>query len=253
MTLVGFLRGSTMVVYSRPDAGWSSAECRASRLVDRSRPTTRTVASRRPSRGPSGCPAIVSAMTNAAPEPRAASHRSSLLAKINQQRRLRLHELRVAGPGPPRAGRVLRERRAAVDAGRPRRSRSRATSGPSTRSPTCATKSEYWLGQQGRLVEPVHKPAGSDHYVPVDWDAAIRLVADKLPRPRLARTRPRSTRAAARPTRPRSSTSCSCARSAPTTCPTARTCATSRRAPRCSRRSASGSRRSRTTTSRSPT
>ena len=28
-------------------------------------------------------------------------------------------------------------------------------------------KSEYWLGQQGRLTEPVYKPAGEDHYRPV--------------------------------------------------------------------------------------
>lgn len=41
-------------------------------------------------------------------------------------------------------------------------------------------RSEYWLGSQGRLVEPVHKPAGSDHYVPISWDAAFRLVAEKL-------------------------------------------------------------------------
>jgi len=41
-------------------------------------------------------------------------------------------------------------------------------------------RSEYWLGQQGRLVEPVHKAAGSDHYVPVGWDDAFRLIAGKL-------------------------------------------------------------------------
>ncbi|GEL96467.1 FdhF/YdeP family oxidoreductase [Cellulomonas terrae] len=41
-------------------------------------------------------------------------------------------------------------------------------------------RSEYWLGQQGRLVEPVHKPAGSDHYVPISWVDAFRLVAEKL-------------------------------------------------------------------------
>ena len=41
-------------------------------------------------------------------------------------------------------------------------------------------KSEYWLGMQGRLVEPVHKAAGSDHYVPVSWADALRLVADRL-------------------------------------------------------------------------
>jgi anaerobic selenocysteine-containing dehydrogenase len=43
-----------------------------------------------------------------------------------------------------------------------------------------AERSEYWLGQQGRLTEPVHKPAGSDHYEPVSWDAAFVIVAREL-------------------------------------------------------------------------
>ena len=42
------------------------------------------------------------------------------------------------------------------------------------------TKSEYWLGMQGRLVEPVYKPAGSDHYESVSWDEAFRIIAEKL-------------------------------------------------------------------------
>ncbi|PYI68509.1 hypothetical protein CVV68_06820 [Arthrobacter livingstonensis] len=41
-------------------------------------------------------------------------------------------------------------------------------------------RSEYWLGQQGRLVDPVYKPAGSDHYQPVSWDNAFRIVAREL-------------------------------------------------------------------------
>jgi formate dehydrogenase major subunit len=41
-------------------------------------------------------------------------------------------------------------------------------------------KSEYWLGMQGRLVEPVYKPAGSDHYQPVSWVEAFAIVAEKL-------------------------------------------------------------------------
>lgn len=41
-------------------------------------------------------------------------------------------------------------------------------------------KSDHWLGQQGRLTEPMHKPAGSDHYLPVSWDDALDLVADEL-------------------------------------------------------------------------
>ncbi|KQM16436.1 hypothetical protein ASF83_11475 [Plantibacter sp. Leaf171] len=43
-----------------------------------------------------------------------------------------------------------------------------------------ADKSEYWLGMQGRLSEPVYKPAGSDHYQPVSWDEAFALVGEQL-------------------------------------------------------------------------
>ena len=46
--------------------------------------------------------------------------------------------------------------------------------------PVLLEKSEYWLGMQGRLVEPVYKAADSDHYVPVGWDEAFRIIADKL-------------------------------------------------------------------------
>ncbi|MGI8417041.1 MAG: molybdopterin-dependent oxidoreductase, partial [Nakamurella sp.] len=41
-------------------------------------------------------------------------------------------------------------------------------------------KSEYWLGMQGRLVEPVFKPAGKDRYEPISWESAIAKIADKL-------------------------------------------------------------------------
>ncbi|MFT3661161.1 MAG: FdhF/YdeP family oxidoreductase [Gordonia sp. (in: high G+C Gram-positive bacteria)] len=41
-------------------------------------------------------------------------------------------------------------------------------------------KSEYWLGQQGRLTEPVYKAAGSDHYEPIGWDRAYEVVAEHL-------------------------------------------------------------------------
>jgi formate dehydrogenase major subunit len=33
---------------------------------------------------------------------------------------------------------------------------------------------------QGRLVEPVYKAADSDHYEPISWDEAFRIVSDKL-------------------------------------------------------------------------
>ncbi|POH64207.1 hypothetical protein C3B59_10220 [Cryobacterium zongtaii] len=41
-------------------------------------------------------------------------------------------------------------------------------------------RSEYWLGMQGRLTEPVYKAAGDDHYRPLSWAEAFRLLADKL-------------------------------------------------------------------------
>lgn len=41
-------------------------------------------------------------------------------------------------------------------------------------------KSEYWLGMQGRLVEPVYKRAGSDHYEAVSWDRAFSIIAERL-------------------------------------------------------------------------
>jgi molybdopterin-dependent oxidoreductase alpha subunit len=41
-------------------------------------------------------------------------------------------------------------------------------------------RSEFWLGMQGRLVEPVYKPAGEDHYRPVSWDEAFEIIGNKL-------------------------------------------------------------------------
>jgi molybdopterin-dependent oxidoreductase alpha subunit len=43
-------------------------------------------------------------------------------------------------------------------------------------------RDEYWLGQQGRLTEPVYKPAGSDHYEPVTWERAFEIVGEGLNR-----------------------------------------------------------------------
>ena len=93
-----------------------------------------------------------------------------------------------------------------------------------------AGMSEYWLGLQGRITKPMYKAADSDHYVPLDWDAALDL------RPRSSRasrtpTRQRSTPPAASRTSPRSCSNSSPAPSAPTTCLTAPTCATRPRAP----------------------
>jgi molybdopterin-dependent oxidoreductase alpha subunit len=43
-----------------------------------------------------------------------------------------------------------------------------------------AAKTDYWLGQQGRLTEPVVLRDGATHYEPISWDGAFELIADQL-------------------------------------------------------------------------
>ncbi|HEX6327693.1 MAG TPA: FdhF/YdeP family oxidoreductase [Jiangellaceae bacterium] len=43
-----------------------------------------------------------------------------------------------------------------------------------------ATRSDHWLGQQGRLTQPVLREAGADHYAPVSWDDAFGIIAGEL-------------------------------------------------------------------------
>ncbi len=39
---------------------------------------------------------------------------------------------------------------------------------------------EYWLSQQGRLTHPMVLRPGDDHYRPITWEDAYRLIADEL-------------------------------------------------------------------------
>src|SRR5690606_21970652 len=41
-------------------------------------------------------------------------------------------------------------------------------------------RSEFWLGKQGRIVEPVVLRPGATHYEPIGWDEALELVASEL-------------------------------------------------------------------------
>jgi molybdopterin-dependent oxidoreductase alpha subunit len=41
-------------------------------------------------------------------------------------------------------------------------------------------RSDWWLEEQGRLIEPMIKRAGSDHYEPISWNDAAGVVADQL-------------------------------------------------------------------------
>jgi len=41
-------------------------------------------------------------------------------------------------------------------------------------------RSDWWLEEQGRLTEPLIKPAGADHYQPITWDEAFAVIAEQL-------------------------------------------------------------------------
>ncbi len=41
-------------------------------------------------------------------------------------------------------------------------------------------RSEYWMGEQGRLTEPMVRRAGGTHYEPIGWDGAFALVGEHL-------------------------------------------------------------------------
>ncbi|WP_435243793.1 FdhF/YdeP family oxidoreductase [Streptomyces cucumeris] len=43
-----------------------------------------------------------------------------------------------------------------------------------------ATRSGYWLGQQGRLTHPMYLPEGATSYEPVSWDRAFGIIAEEL-------------------------------------------------------------------------
>ncbi|MGW1988773.1 FdhF/YdeP family oxidoreductase [Embleya sp. NPDC001921] len=43
-----------------------------------------------------------------------------------------------------------------------------------------AGKSDYWLGQQGRLTEPMYLAEGASHYAPISWEDAFKVVAEEL-------------------------------------------------------------------------
>ncbi len=41
-------------------------------------------------------------------------------------------------------------------------------------------RSDHWLGQQGRLTEPMWRPPGADRYEPISWDAALDRISRQL-------------------------------------------------------------------------
>lgn len=46
--------------------------------------------------------------------------------------------------------------------------------------PVLREKTEYWLGNQGRITEPVVLRPGDDHYSPISWREAFALIAEHV-------------------------------------------------------------------------
>ena len=43
-----------------------------------------------------------------------------------------------------------------------------------------ATRSDFWLGKQGRITHPMVLRDGATHYEPISWDDAFKMLADEL-------------------------------------------------------------------------
>ncbi|MEV7441957.1 FdhF/YdeP family oxidoreductase [Streptomyces sp. NPDC091204] len=43
-----------------------------------------------------------------------------------------------------------------------------------------ADRSGYWLGQQGRITEPMYLPEGGDRYEAISWERAFAVIAEEL-------------------------------------------------------------------------
>ena len=43
-----------------------------------------------------------------------------------------------------------------------------------------ASRSGYWLGQQGRITQPMYLPEGADRYEAVAWERAFEIIAEEL-------------------------------------------------------------------------
>jgi len=46
--------------------------------------------------------------------------------------------------------------------------------------PDLLERTEYWLGQQGRLIQPMVLRPDAIHYEPISWESAFGLIADEL-------------------------------------------------------------------------
>jgi formate dehydrogenase major subunit len=104
--------------------------------------------------------------------------RKTLLA-LNQKDGFDCPSCAWPDPEPPQGLRVLRKRGEGRHlGGHARRHRQRLLGRAFAQRPARAHR--VLAGMQGRLTEPVYKPAGEDHYRPLSWDEAFAIVGQKL-------------------------------------------------------------------------
>ena len=95
-------------------------------------------------------------------------------------RRLRLPGLRVARAGHAHASREFCENGAKAVAEEATTERDHAGVLRRALDRRARRASDYWLGQQGRLTEPMVQRRGPTHYEPISWDEAFELIAAEL-------------------------------------------------------------------------
>ena len=139
-----------------------------------------------PERAAAGLPAVVGV---AAPRPRpdGPAPRGPHAAAPEPDGGLRLPGLRLARAAQDRHGSSSARTAPRPSPRRPRSGGSTAPFFAEHPVSDLAERSDHWLGQQGRLTEPMHRPAGADHYEPISWDDAFGLVAGELNGARVAR------------------------------------------------------------------
>ena len=134
-----------------------------------------------------GIPAIVSAFRHAVGET-GLLPRGPPAPRAEPDARVRLPGLRLARPGPATAA----SRSSARTAPRPSpRRRPRRRVDPEFFAAglvaELSRQTDYWLGKQGRLTDPMVLRPGATHYEPISWDDAFALIGRGAERARLAR------------------------------------------------------------------
>ncbi|HEX5659391.1 MAG TPA: FdhF/YdeP family oxidoreductase [Polyangiales bacterium] len=123
-----------------------------------------------------GIPAVISTMRHAARQT-GLWRGTKLLLAINQQGGFDCQSCAWPNPEHRHTAEFCENgAKAALDEGTTRRADRAFFAAHSIEA--LAKQSDYWLGQQGRLSEPMQREG--DHYVPIAWDDAFQLIAREL-------------------------------------------------------------------------